>query len=286
LLVVVTVIVVLLAMLAPALDQAVYQAELAVCAARQHGAVTGVLGYTTAYRRYYPHRAGPVEVNWVPPYLHSNDRDDRPAVFEAIQPKLLLDPFSGGIDLTTDSELRQVIYANYNMHFGWRYSPTGENGRHREREKGMFRLGDRFTWTDMSGDLPFQRSYSLLISDFDVIRDLIPADANATAQSALGGHPDRDEPTMVFVTSQDDVANATFYAGQGQTLTMSFWRNQNTASPRPKRGLYDAGFGYDDGSVARINDIRWNQRDERMTFVPEANNRPYNDIWGQQVPRN
>jgi prepilin-type N-terminal cleavage/methylation domain-containing protein len=280
LLVVITIIVGLLALLTPAIDKAIYQAELITCAGRQHGAVVGVLTYTSQYRRWYPYRAGPAEVNWVPPYVYSNDRDDRPAIFEAIQPQLLLDPFSGDIDLTTKTDLRQVIYAEYNMHFSWRYKPTGDNGKQVGREKGMQRLGDRFTWTDVATDptTPYVHSFNLLISDFAVIREV-------EAQSALGGHPDRHEQTMVMIQVQDDPVAATFYAPQGQTLTASYWRNQNTAAPRPKRGLYDANYAFDDGSVLLVKDIQWDERSDRMTFIPESNNRAFNDAWGQQVPR-
>jgi prepilin-type N-terminal cleavage/methylation domain-containing protein len=281
LLVVVTIIVVLLALLAPAMEKAVYHAELVTCAARQDGVATGVLGYAMSYRRYYPHRAGPAEVNWVPAYVCSNDRDDRAAIFEAVSPKLLLDPFRGKIDLTATSPLRQIIYANYSMYFSWRFTPTGDNGKQKNREKGMYKLGDRFTWTDYFPQQPIQRSYNLLLSDMSVIRE---PDEGSTVHSAHGSHPDRDQQIMNLAWSQDDPLAATFYAGQGQVLTFSFWRIQDTTPPRPKRGLYDISHAYDDGSVVRTNDVKWDER-ERMTFIPEANNRPYNDVWGQQVPR-
>src|SRR5687768_324821 len=54
LLVVVTIIVVLLAMLVPALSKAVYQAQLAQCAAGLRATGTGVIEYASANRRFYP----------------------------------------------------------------------------------------------------------------------------------------------------------------------------------------------------------------------------------------
>ena len=54
LLVVVTIIVVLLALLTPALDKAIYQAELTSCGPTQSGLGRGVLVYTADHRRYYP----------------------------------------------------------------------------------------------------------------------------------------------------------------------------------------------------------------------------------------
>src|ERR1041385_4304760 len=56
LLVVVTIIVILLALLVPSLDRAVYQAELAACAAQQRGVATGSITYAAHYSRSYPYR--------------------------------------------------------------------------------------------------------------------------------------------------------------------------------------------------------------------------------------
>jgi len=51
LLVVITIIVVLLALLVPALDEAVYQADLAVCATHQHGIGVGAVAYALNHAR-------------------------------------------------------------------------------------------------------------------------------------------------------------------------------------------------------------------------------------------
>src|SRR5688500_3053707 len=58
LLVVITIIVVLLSMLTPALDRAIYQAELAVCAANQDAIAGAVVVYAAGHRRMYPYRVG------------------------------------------------------------------------------------------------------------------------------------------------------------------------------------------------------------------------------------
>src|SRR5687768_11325683 len=59
LLVVVTIIVVLLALLTPALDQAIYQAELTVCQAGEHAGAVSVIAYAAANSRRYPDRVLP-----------------------------------------------------------------------------------------------------------------------------------------------------------------------------------------------------------------------------------
>jgi prepilin-type N-terminal cleavage/methylation domain-containing protein len=56
LLVVVTIIVILLALLAPAMDKAIYEAEMVVCQANLRGVATGASMYTADQKRFYPHR--------------------------------------------------------------------------------------------------------------------------------------------------------------------------------------------------------------------------------------
>src|ERR1051325_2010409 len=57
LLVVITIIVVLLSLLAPAMDRAIYQAELAVCESRLKAIGTGSQVYAMDYQRHYPVRS-------------------------------------------------------------------------------------------------------------------------------------------------------------------------------------------------------------------------------------
>ena len=62
LLVVIAVIVVLVAMLAPAMEQAIYRAELTTCASRQHAIVGSAVSYAMSDGRRYAHR--PPIWNW------------------------------------------------------------------------------------------------------------------------------------------------------------------------------------------------------------------------------
>src|ERR1051325_1350647 len=81
LLVVVAVIVVLLSLLAPALDKAVYQAELTVCGTHLHDIAVGVHQYTFQFKRQYPYRNGvQTQGSWTPQMLaatQSDSVDDR-----------------------------------------------------------------------------------------------------------------------------------------------------------------------------------------------------------------
>src|SRR5687767_3588676 len=56
LLVVITIIVVLLALLTPALDKAIYMAELAVCGTNEKAIASGAQMYAVANKRRYPYR--------------------------------------------------------------------------------------------------------------------------------------------------------------------------------------------------------------------------------------
>src|SRR5688500_17775374 len=69
LLVVVTIVVMLLALLAPALDKAVYQAELTMCAARLKAHATSATVYAVDHRRRYLDRAAKHAPSFRPDYL-------------------------------------------------------------------------------------------------------------------------------------------------------------------------------------------------------------------------
>src|ERR1041385_9467428 len=56
LLVVITIIVVLLALLTPAVDRAIYSAELAVCEGKLHTISSGLVLYAYGNKKWYPNR--------------------------------------------------------------------------------------------------------------------------------------------------------------------------------------------------------------------------------------
>src|SRR5687767_9906543 len=85
LLVVIAIIVLLLALLMPAMDKAIYQAELSVCAARLKAVATGSMTYAANSRRAYPHRTIQYWDGWAPWSLAAGASDDRP-VFRSFIP--------------------------------------------------------------------------------------------------------------------------------------------------------------------------------------------------------
>src|ERR1043166_7253693 len=102
LLVVITIIVILLAILTPAVDRAIYQAELAVCMTNLHGIHIGAQSYAMEHKRYYPKRdiaGGGEEIMQIaaPHPLDtraSSQFDLRPAIRGYIELKALVDPLT------------------------------------------------------------------------------------------------------------------------------------------------------------------------------------------------
>src|ERR1051326_1919489 len=103
LLVVVTIIVILISLLSPAIDRAIYQAELAVCGVDMRGIGAAVTTYASDFRRNYPRRAHVQDTDEGRPSLLTvgtpNFVDDRPALTAYVSLKLMLDPLAGQVDL-------------------------------------------------------------------------------------------------------------------------------------------------------------------------------------------
>jgi hypothetical protein len=267
LLVVITIIIVLLALLMPAMDKAVYQAELAVCGATLRAMTTNVLDYTIHNRRFYPYRKG-VEgtENWWQGKLSDVQVDDRAAIQRALGSyKLLLDPMSPkGVDLSPEAQKNPAsdVTGNYELWFGWRYT-RDINGSPSNPQQPMRRLGDRWGWMG--------QTFNLLACDGDRVSTTVPFE--------ISSHPDRGGVLAPFVF-QDALVPTPY--------TLSRWE----ARVQPDvRGNLDLNFAYDDGSVRRLDDLPYDEwrgtGRERTTSVPYYNGaRNYGDgtEW-LQVPK-
>ena len=226
LLVVITIIVVLLALLVPALDRAIYEADLAVCATRLHGIATGAITYTVDHRRAYPHRSG-LSGSWKPNYLYvggawspvtGRGPDDRPVLREYMSVNgHLNDPLCDTVDFEA-GEMDALVEASYNLWFGFRYA----------RERGLLKLGDRLEYM---GD-----QFDFLASDRDVISEQF--------SFVHGSHPD-DEGVLSLLTFEND-SNV-----PGLKSVFSRW----DVGGRPTRGALDMNFVAQDGAVSRAAGI-------------------------------
>lgn len=255
LLVVITIIVLLLALLTPALDRAIYQAELAVCGAQIRGMTMTLTTYATGSQRRYPyhqtfdlHKTQPSRIAVK---LASFGSDDRAVLGRFLSvDKHLNDPFVEPVELQ-GSHADTNIFCSYSLWFGAQY-PS---------EKGMFKLGDAFTWRG--------QSYSVLVTDIDAIR--------GTGNLAYSSHPALDGSTQN--KPQQDLQVSSF------KQTASFW-----AANAPRRGPADLNFGIDDGSVARFQELAYDAgqpgtpREGPIGGVPEAMDGTNPDAWWHNLP--
>ncbi len=289
LLVVVAIIAVLLALLTPALDQAIYQAELAVCGARVRGIATGATLYATEQKRTYPdretYRDGKYKTNrpnrlWLAngtnPYW-----DCRPYIrsYVASINKQFQCPFLPEMNIdVSDVNTRQageIGWTSYQFWYGWQYSTmvggtsvpqaaTTIGGTPAPRERGMLKLGDRFSYT--SGGR--QYFFDVLANDYDLISP--PGTQPGFDNTTIGSHPDKEPGQVLRVSIRNNEPNVDGAPWVGRDVFIwSRWQGPYL------RGLIDMNFAHADNSVNRFNDVQieldYNHPpDERMARVPEG----------------
>jgi prepilin-type N-terminal cleavage/methylation domain-containing protein len=276
LLVVITIIVLLLALLAPALDTAIYQAELVVCGAQIKTVCQALTDYAVDQKRRYIHRAGLAgtegqqgdswDLELLSPgrgalsfsQVQRTGEVFAPDLRPQLRPYLALnrnlqDPFIEPVDIERARD-NEFVYQSYLLFAGWRYT-AGQGG------SGMHRIGDRIAWEG--------RQYSVMVADVDKF--------SLTKPNASSSHPDTAGLMQNIVwQGQDAVAGQLGVGGSsmalGTDVTRSWWLTIGTDDP--VRGALDLNFGYSDLSVQRHMNIRMptnttpRDRDERMDVVP------------------
>lgn len=246
LLVVITIVVVLLALLAPAMDQAIYQAELAVCGANQKSIGNGVMLYAMENQRRYPERKGLASTR---PSLLAKATgptfDDRPI----LKPYLSINgsmgcPLNEAVDLETTAP-GAWVYGSQQVWYGWRY----------DKLEGMMKVGDRFDWGG--------NRFSVLASDW------VSLGIESQLIFAYGSHPDDKAVMHPYVRQNAGTA--------AQNDTLSMYRIDGT----PKRSPIDRNILFDDVSVSRYLGTAWNEHElstGQMVWVPEQSTTP--NSWG------
>ena len=258
LLVVVTIIVVLLALLAPAMEQAIYQAELATCGARMSATADGVNIYAMDFKRSYPYRSilnngdngetFPWHLSQPPTAALPGGKDDRIPLRGYVDMKLLVDALCKPVDLNHPTSW---IYSSNNLWFGWTYKGY----------EGMTRVGKRMTWPGQDSQATAHVfSSDWLITDGD---DVFPGGGPAWN---IGSHPDElgilgNLAVENGVKDMDSPATQASGAISGETA--SRWRNWGQWD----RGEIEMNAAAADGSVARYNDVR-TYDDDRMGRAP------------------
>ncbi len=261
LLVVVTIIVILIALLAPAIDKAIYQAELAVCGSKQHAIGLGVTQYAGEYKRWYPYRKAvhdqvaqmwPMNVS-----LGQAQYDDRAKLqqYFALN-KALNCPLIPGIDIE-GSRSDTYVFGTENYWFGFKFRGVGAGD-------GMFRLGGRLEFTDSGAGfwgkgVSSKYSEPLLTSTRYVF----------TGAQVQTSHPD-DNHTAWVTKLQDTFQGTAEVAGigvNGQRYTYVRWDAAD-----PNYGRVDLNACFADLAVRRYDKIQWNPWDDRPARVPSFTN--------------
>ena len=271
LLVAITIIVLLLALLTPALDKAIYQAELASCGAQLRGIATGVSTYAVNYRRSYPDRFASANGGYLAGALRHNYAalDDRPKLTPFVPIKAHLDPLCGKVDLSPEAnDSDAMVFSNYDLYFGMRFYDGGV------AQKGLMRLGDRMEWRD--------EQFNVLATDHDRV--------HVTAYS-MSSHPDRDEKAILAIWQSRNFVEFAPGLGTAGKYTLSRWDTAGmgvipAGAGVILRGDVDTNTAFADGSVRRYNDVgpeEW-RVDPDFSIVPTFSSGQSFSVEHNQLP--
>jgi prepilin-type N-terminal cleavage/methylation domain-containing protein len=299
LMVVVTIIVILLAMLAPALDRAIYQAQLAVCAANLKSIAGAATTYAAAHHRRYPHRravnefpdqqdAQPTQLNdaWTNGARGADGQplDDRPIMKQYLPLTALLDPLCDKLDMepsatgprphsqTGQPTPEPWVSSGYYLFYNWRYKAT-ENF---PAQQGLLKLGDRFTWT---GNRNLFRQVNLnnaRVFTWDVLaqdQNSISINNRTPNRPPPGGnvqffasHPDAQNAMHLTTYRNEPAPSETSLLGLNEGFYYVGSRWGTVMSPL-RRGTIEVNTARTDTSVTRMNEVAWDE-EERVTSAP------------------
>jgi prepilin-type N-terminal cleavage/methylation domain-containing protein len=281
LLVVVTIIVVLLALLTPALDRAITNAEMAACGATIKSLVSAGTIYAMDHARSYPSRG---ESAWDSLTVKLVDDNGGVTVFDVpaqmrayIGLDSFLDPLGGGVDLSAGSQRTgakngaPTLYSNYQVYFDWG-RPTSHQVRSAKK------VGQAMVFTPP--DDARVRKFNILVADLDSRRARPDGVWDADVYS---GHADKDGKLEQLIVEDKDnpfIKDTPLPIGK---VTTSWWWGFSPPHPIDAiRGLADYNYGWADNSVSRLNDVEID--DERCAKLPLTNLQEYNADRKAQLP--
>jgi prepilin-type N-terminal cleavage/methylation domain-containing protein len=257
LLVVITIIVILLALLTPALDRAMYSAQLAVCAAHQDAMVTGAQAYAMDHKRYYPHKPGAhngsdvwwrMDVLYIPPGVGRTGRrppqdlDHRQTVKDYIQHKLFVDPVAGKVSVAKeDNDVDTEVLASYFLLDGFQFRAGPDQGPLGE---GMIKMGNRLKWSSRN-DAHY--AFNTLVAD--------KLHYNRNDGYTTAGHPDTTVEKAVLAERQNGPGLVVGPVASAK-MTYTHYNFFNINGPEGAHGLLDLNYGMQDGSVRRVSGIK------------------------------
>jgi prepilin-type N-terminal cleavage/methylation domain-containing protein len=261
LLVVITIIVILLSILMPAMDKALHEAEMTNCAANQRGAASGQIGYAMDYKRRYPYREVVRKMSnqavdhrqLTVPMNRSqanqvNGYDERPLYLPYMSLASLECPKVDDLDLASGSAAETYIYGSITRFAGWQYhfnhTTQGQNTTSPLTPgtpgPGMLKLGDRWTFGTI-------RSRILGGDHYRVI--------GVFGWTVEAAHPDVHGLTSLQTFQEASAPNQGLGDADAKK-TISIWTLFTAAAQDNVKGI-DVNYHYDDGAVERFNALGW-----------------------------
>jgi prepilin-type N-terminal cleavage/methylation domain-containing protein len=245
LLVVITIIVILLALLTPALDKAMYAAEMARCGAQLKGIATGGTVYATANKRFYPAPLATEHVYWAA-LLGATDGGfpgDRRKVWKeavgSINAAFECPLLGGGLDLETTRS--DHISSNYELFAGWGF----------EGNPAMRKIGDRLVFHNPLAPQSGPRRYDVIAGDRNIIQGFTDVQSS---------HPDSTgKLTLMIRQDGPDL----WKHPTARITTALWWTDQGI-----DRGSVDNNFAATDTSVQRFNGIEADHDESEIGRVP------------------
>lgn len=245
LLVVIAVIAVLLAMLLPAMDQAIYRAELVLCSSRLKGIANGMTVYAVDQQRFFPYnKHTATNLTWHAPLIklvNATNNNDLRSTLSPYMPlqDILFDPMIKPQDIETNSI--EQMYGNYSLWNFWKWTPAVD-----PTSRGQRKIGDRFTYQDARFTFR-QHAWDILAGDF-----MRAMNTDTDPGAYWTNHPGKQDGSFLHRTAN------------GAANQFTFWISQS-----PKRDPVDYNVVRQDGAVQTLSDVSWD--DERLAHPPEFN---------------
>jgi prepilin-type N-terminal cleavage/methylation domain-containing protein len=237
LLVVITIIVVLLALLTPALDRALHMTMLAMDGAQMRGVAMGTVSYASDHKRSYPDRGE--NSSWDAMQIKAGTAFNIPRRLEPyVSHKSFVDPFLEDARLDWDecnADDNGVYMPGYNVYLDW--------GSAASQVQRMRRLGQQMIF-DAPEPENERRAFSILLAD----RDARHIDSGGNRVWATTSH-------------QDKAGLQQFWAHHGEgnpwlfNVPVGFGNVYVAWWVATQRGVVDNHYAYDDGSVLRLTDV-------------------------------
>ena len=237
LLVVVSIITILVSMMVPAVEQAMYQAKVAACSANMKTVALAATQYAHDNQQHYPKRHK--NYSWDALHIRAgyaeSPFDLRPQFAPYMTIQSYLDPMLGGVDLSDSANRPNVLlFANFNIY-------TGLELGNDPRWPAMDKVGQRFEALDsMSSGGPRTYEFNVIAGDRNMYWD---------GRWSASSHSDRRVLRNGYLQDHPE-----------HNVTISYW-----AADGGDHDPMDLNYAYTDGSVARFGGVV--KHDERMARI-------------------